>query len=68
MEQVIREIIDTLRNIIRPPQPRPVPVPIRVRRASLLSRMPVAALLRVLPSLQRRGSIAHGGSNDEDMG
>lgn len=34
MEQIIREIIDTIRNIVRPPQPQPVPVPVRVRRAS----------------------------------
>ncbi len=30
MDRIIREIVDTLRRIIHPPQPRPVPV--RVRR------------------------------------
>jgi hypothetical protein len=31
MEQILREIIEALRNLVRPPQPQPVPVPVRVQ-------------------------------------
>lgn len=31
MEQILRELVDALRNLIRPPQPQPVPVPVRVQ-------------------------------------
>ena len=31
MEQILREIAEAFRNLIRPPQPQPVPVPVRVR-------------------------------------
>lgn len=31
MEKLLREIVDALRNIVRPPQPVPVPVPVRVQ-------------------------------------
>jgi len=31
MERVLREIIEALRSLVRPPQPRPVPVPVRVQ-------------------------------------
>ncbi len=31
MEQILREIIEALRNLIRPRQPQPVPVPVRVQ-------------------------------------
>jgi len=31
MEQILREIVDALRTLVRPPQPQPVPVPVRVQ-------------------------------------
>lgn len=31
MEQILREIIEALRNLIRPRQPQLVPVPVRVQ-------------------------------------
>ena len=72
MEQIIREIIDMIRNIVRPAQPQPVPVPVRVRRASwpaaravrsTLMVVIVAALVPVMtPRRSRSRRNRHGGA------
>jgi hypothetical protein len=38
LTRVIRDIVDGVRFLIRPPQPQPVPVPVRVRPAYPYSR------------------------------
>jgi hypothetical protein len=53
MEQVIREIIDTIRGIIRPRRPQPVPVPVRVRRGPWASTRALLATL-IAPLRSRR--------------
>lgn len=55
MEQIIREIIDTIRGIFRPEQPRPAPVPVRVRVRRLARPAPLAlAVLAPLTLLAAR--------------